>query len=237
MTALKPRLVILPAGLRSAQPAAASVAVGALYFVTDEGVVERNNGTAWTAYSAAAVSLPTFTAAAVPFANALGVLTEDPTKFVYDNPNDTLRVPTVVGGTGTTDDLHLKATTGAGTTASRIFLDVGNNGAIPAVEIKPDAGGNFGQMGVGTSGNLAVDVPLAVFGTGADIGYLIKARAAGGNPSAYLQLQTGGSDANASAGFSYEQRQNYWAAFNRKPQVERPPLWNPLLKQDPDDLE
>jgi len=30
---------------------------------------------------------------------------------------------------------------------------------------------------------------------------------------------------------------NYWAAFNRTPQIERPPLWNPLLKQDSDDLD
>jgi CheY-like chemotaxis protein len=30
---------------------------------------------------------------------------------------------------------------------------------------------------------------------------------------------------------------NYWAAFNRKPQIERPPLWNPLLKRDGDDLD
>src|SRR5688572_21494666 len=30
---------------------------------------------------------------------------------------------------------------------------------------------------------------------------------------------------------------NYWSAFNRKPQVERPPLWNPLLKRDGDDLD
>jgi CheY-like chemotaxis protein len=28
---------------------------------------------------------------------------------------------------------------------------------------------------------------------------------------------------------------NYWAAFNRQPQIERPPLWNPLLKRDSDD--
>ena len=30
---------------------------------------------------------------------------------------------------------------------------------------------------------------------------------------------------------------NYWAAFNRKPQVERPPLWNPLLEQRSEDLD
>jgi CheY-like chemotaxis protein len=30
---------------------------------------------------------------------------------------------------------------------------------------------------------------------------------------------------------------NYWAAFNRKPKIERPPQWNPLLKRDNDDLD
>jgi CheY-like chemotaxis protein len=30
---------------------------------------------------------------------------------------------------------------------------------------------------------------------------------------------------------------NYWAAFNRQPQIERPPLWNPLLKKDGEGLE
>jgi len=156
----------------------------------------------------AAASVGGFTPTAVIFADGAGDLTEDPTTFAYDATNNELRVPTIVGGTGTTDDLHLKATTGAGTTASRIFLDVGNNGAIPAVEITRDSGGNFGVMGVGTAGNLAVDCPLNVFGTGADIGYLIKARAAGGAPNAYATMETGGSNANAQAGFSFYQRAN-----------------------------
>jgi uncharacterized protein DUF5907 len=43
--------LILPPGLRAAQPSAASVPKGTLYFVTDEGVVERSNGTAWEAFS------------------------------------------------------------------------------------------------------------------------------------------------------------------------------------------
>jgi len=40
-------------GLRSAQPSAASVPAGALYFVTDEKVIERSTGAAWQAYSTA----------------------------------------------------------------------------------------------------------------------------------------------------------------------------------------
>lgn len=150
--------------------------------------------------------LANLTVGRVPYVGTGPVLVDD-AEFVYDGTLNQLRVPTIVGGTGTTDDLHLKATTGVGTTASKIFFDVGNNGNISAVEIQPDAGGNFGQMGVGTSGNYTVDCPLAVFGTGADIGYLIKARAANGAPSAYLQVDTG-ANAAANAGFSFNQRQN-----------------------------
>jgi hypothetical protein len=51
MPAVKPRLVNLASGLRSAQPAAATVAAGALYYVTDEDKLERNSGSAWAAYS------------------------------------------------------------------------------------------------------------------------------------------------------------------------------------------
>lgn len=42
---------ILQRGLRSAQPAASAVDVGTLYFVTDENVTERSNGSTWDSYS------------------------------------------------------------------------------------------------------------------------------------------------------------------------------------------
>lgn len=38
---------------RASQPDASTVAIGTLYFVTDEGVLERSNGTAWESYSGA----------------------------------------------------------------------------------------------------------------------------------------------------------------------------------------
>ena len=38
-------------GTRAAQPAAASVPVGTIYFVTDEGVTERSSGSAWETFS------------------------------------------------------------------------------------------------------------------------------------------------------------------------------------------
>lgn len=41
-------------GTRAAQPAATAVTVGTLYFVTDEDVTERSNGTTWDSYSGAA---------------------------------------------------------------------------------------------------------------------------------------------------------------------------------------
>jgi len=42
---------------RASQPAANTVDVGTLYFVTDEEVVERSNGTSWDSYSSAGESV------------------------------------------------------------------------------------------------------------------------------------------------------------------------------------
>jgi hypothetical protein len=193
-------------GTAAARPAAADVLAGTLYFSTDTLVLERSTGAAWESYS---VSIPVFTAGSVIFAGASGELAQDNTNFFFDDTNNILRVTgAIVGGTGVNDDLHLRATTGVGTTNARIFLEVGNNGVIQAVEVKPDAGGNFGQVGIGTPGIVSVDCPLSIFGTGADIGYLIKAKAAGGNPSAFAQMQSAAGDANAAAGFSFFQAQN-----------------------------
>lgn len=45
---------------RALQPAANTVPTGTLYFVTDETVIERSNGTAWETFSSATgASLPT----------------------------------------------------------------------------------------------------------------------------------------------------------------------------------
>lgn len=41
---------------RALQPAATTVPVGTLYFVTDESVIERSNGTTWQSYSGTAAS-------------------------------------------------------------------------------------------------------------------------------------------------------------------------------------
>ena len=47
-------------GTRAVQPTPASVSVGALYFVTDEGKTERSSGTAWEPYGPNAVVLYVF---------------------------------------------------------------------------------------------------------------------------------------------------------------------------------
>ena len=47
-----PRLAdVILRGTRSAQPAANSVAEGAIYYVTDENLTERSNGSAWQTYN------------------------------------------------------------------------------------------------------------------------------------------------------------------------------------------
>jgi hypothetical protein len=42
---------VLKRGTRAGQPSATTVAIGVLYYVTDEGKLERGNGTTWDAYS------------------------------------------------------------------------------------------------------------------------------------------------------------------------------------------
>lgn len=49
-------------GTRGSQPAASAVAVGTLYFVTDEGRAERSTGAAWESYSGGLVLVESDTA-------------------------------------------------------------------------------------------------------------------------------------------------------------------------------
>ena len=42
---------VIQRGTRASQPVASSVAIGTLYFVTDENVTERSSGSAWQSYS------------------------------------------------------------------------------------------------------------------------------------------------------------------------------------------
>jgi len=54
--AILPNVVLAP-GTRAAQPAASGVSDGALYYVTDEQVLERSNGSSWAQFSSSG-SLP-----------------------------------------------------------------------------------------------------------------------------------------------------------------------------------
>lgn len=47
---------VIQRGTRAGQPAATTVPVGTLYYVTDESVIERSSGSAWEAYSGVTVS-------------------------------------------------------------------------------------------------------------------------------------------------------------------------------------
>lgn len=53
---------------------------------------------------------------------------------------------TVIGGTGTTDDLTLRTTAGVGASGANMVFQVGNNGATEAMRIL-----NSGSVGVGTT--------------------------------------------------------------------------------------
>ena len=66
MAFLKPRAVLLQ-GLRADQPAAADVAEGGLYFVTDEDVTEQQIGAAWVSFGT--VSLTAAVSGDLPLAN------------------------------------------------------------------------------------------------------------------------------------------------------------------------
>lgn len=97
---------------------------------------------------------------------------------------------TVVGGSGTTDDLILQSTRGVGTTGALIQMKVGNNGATVAQTIL-----NNGLIGIGTTtptnlsgaffGGTQVN-PLWVSGTGAITALVIQGQAAQGAAIQYV---------------------------------------------------
>ncbi len=135
----------------------------------------------------------------VPYATAANTLADN-AAFNWDNANTRLFVPTIVGGTGTTDDLIFQTTSGVGTTGSWMFFKVGNNGAVTAVEIN-DVGG----VGIGTTGLVTVDTALVVRKANPpDIGYVAKFLS---NLTSYVQIKTG-TGANEQAGFSLIQNTN-----------------------------
>ncbi len=154
----------------------------------------------------AAYTPPTYTTGSVLFAGVSGAPTQDNTNFFFNDSTDQLKVagsilsPLIIGGTGTTDDLILQATSGVGTTGSWIFFKVGNNGAVTAMEIN-DVGG----VGIGTTGLITVDTALVVRKANPpDIGYVARFIS---NLTAYVYIQTG-TGANEQAGFALKQNTN-----------------------------
>jgi hypothetical protein len=97
---------VISKGTRASQPAAASVPIGELYFVTDEWTLERNNGSSWDPYN----EFPTFynagntsTALTLDWTNGRKqrcVLTGNVT-FTLSNPTDGARyIINISTGTG-----------------------------------------------------------------------------------------------------------------------------------------
>jgi hypothetical protein len=72
--------------------------------------------------------------------------------LTYDDANNALTVtgrvvtPLIVGGTGTTDDLILRTTSGVGASGADMIFQVGNNGATQGMIID-----NSGNIGIGPS--------------------------------------------------------------------------------------
>lgn len=96
------------------------------------------------------------TQGSVLFAGASGVLAQDNAAFNYTDANNALYVdsvrtlraqaPIVVGGTGTTDDLILRTTTGVGASGSDMIFQGGNNGGTEFARFL-----NSGNFGVGVT--------------------------------------------------------------------------------------
>lgn len=198
----KPRL-IHRRGTRAAQPAANGFGLGegTLYFVTDENVLERSNGTTWEAYSGAAAGTLTgsLTTPRVPYASGATTLADN-ALFFWDNSNNRLFAPTIVGGTGVTDDLILQTTSGAGVAGSWMFFKVGNNGATTAMEIN-----SAGLVGIGTTGLITLASALNIRQANPpDIGYVLALTS---NLSCFVSVKTG-TGVNEQAGFNFYQQSN-----------------------------
>src|SRR6185503_10022190 len=107
-------------------------------FLSQTGTGAVSAAPAWATITGSDIS--GFTTGSVIFAGASG-LTQDNTNFFFNDTTDQLKVtgsilcPIIIGDTTTTGDLRLRATSGAGTTTAKVFIEVGNNGAIQAVEV------------------------------------------------------------------------------------------------------
>jgi hypothetical protein len=141
---------VLLRGLRSAQPLATDVATGTLFFVTDEGVTEQSDGSAWNTYSgtggggggiALAAGTQVATSGTVNFGNANGV-----TFGMSGSTAVTASVNTNYAGTGLTT---------ATTTGSVLFGTNSSNGLSLGVPVWITTGGGGGSVNIsaGTTSN------------------------------------------------------------------------------------
>lgn len=60
-------------GTRAAQPAATAVIVGTLYYITDEGIIERSTGTVWQSFGGIQIAIVTLTNAQILTGNTVPV--------------------------------------------------------------------------------------------------------------------------------------------------------------------
>jgi hypothetical protein len=88
----------------------------------------------------------------------------------------------IIGGTGTTDDLTLRATAGVGASGSDIIFQVGNNGATEAGRILYDGKWGFGTNAPGSE----VDIKGTLRLSGATSGYVGFAPAAAAGSTTYV---------------------------------------------------
>lgn len=125
--------------------------------VSDNGTVVRMTG--WPTGGAGMAiggNITSATEGSVLFAGASGVLAQDNAAFNYTDANNALYVdsvrslrvqaPIVVGGTGTTDDLILRTTTGIGAAGADMIFQGGTNGSVEFARFL-----NSGNFGVGVT--------------------------------------------------------------------------------------
>ena len=84
------------------------------------------------------------TSGSIPYIDSNGKMAQNNTSLFWDADGTFLRIPKIVGGTGTTQDLTFQTTTGVGTTGADMHFLVGNNGATEAMTILND-----GKVGIG----------------------------------------------------------------------------------------
>lgn len=163
-------------GTRAAQPAVASVLIGSIYFVTDEGIIERSNGTIWESYSSSGGSVPGADRQVV-FNNA-GVLGAD-SGLIYNSNSILLTAPGVaqVGVETIVDptskygygDVGFYLRNNAAPTPELLYYSFGAEGTYDDAGVLTDqrfyiydeAAGQF-RLGIEADGSIFIDGEVSV---------------------------------------------------------------------------